>query len=564
MAITSITIVQDNIQDGSNLLAVQSPVTFLAEAAWTTAAPDAINVEILDESDNLIDTYKAIPYADRTGVRTFAFQASLAIRSLLGSFDDFEQDADTWAYCEGLTGRYKIKFVDPATPATNDEVLIDFAHAARQFSEGCNMEDQFDNDTDFYLAPKDGVVYVYFYVANAGAVVREEEYTEDSGAWENDFEGSVFVEGYGAGGAGCGYGNVGGDGTHGGAGGQYVQKTLDVSPGDFFEVFVPGVNAGVDGEGSQGGDAEFFVDGNIQMRAKGGAPATYINPGTGSTTGGVGQLVRKGGNGASFDGLLFGAGGGAAGPDGNGGNAVNPNGGAGGGGFAGDGAPSGENVTINPTVNQEGLPGEDYGGGGSGVYKYSGSGDGVFGGSGAPGFVKISYLDPRPGFYRYKTTADQVKNIKMPTRINDETKQIIPLDTCTGDLVLKYLDTNGHYRFFNCNKYYATRDLPEKLGSINRFLTDILTDQSDSKNVGYRNRRTIEAVAEVQADYLSKFADLYTSPRVYLKVGSADEAKDWLLVEVRANDNIVRRRKANTGAISLTITLPEHYTISMI
>lgn len=564
MAITSIDITQDNVTGGSNLLAVQSPVTFLAEAAWTTAAPDSINVEILDPDDNLIDTYKAIPYSDASGVRTFAFQASLAIRSILGSFDDFEQDADTWAYCEGLTGRYKIKFVDPDTPATYDEVLIDFAHAARQFGQGCNLLDQFGNDFDFYLAPKDGVAYVYFYVSNAGATVKVEEYTEDSGAIENNFEGDLFIEGYGAGGSGCGYGTVGGDGVHGGAGGQYVQKTASINVGEYINVFVPGVKSGTAGAGAQGGDAIVDIDATEVLRAKGGAGGGFINPGTGSTTGGVGDLVRKGGNGASFDGIFSGAGGGAAGSDGNGGNASNPNGGVGNGGDAGDGGGSSSDVTIDPTVNQAGKPGENYGGGGGGCYKYSGSGDEVLGGDGAQGFVRITYLDSRKGFYRYKTTADQIKNIKMPTRINDEVKQVTPLETCDGDLVLKYLDKNGHYRFFNCNKYYATRSLPEKIGSINRFLTDLLTGQSDSVSAGYRNKRTIEATAEVPAVYLDKFSDIYTSPRVYLKVGATDLKKDWVLVEVRASDSIVRRRKANTGQIGLSIILPTHYTVNMI
>lgn len=553
MAITSITIIQDNIQDGSNLLAAQSPVTFLAEAAWTTAAPDTINVEILDESDTLIDTYKAIPYADRAGVRTFAFQASLAIRSLLGSFDDFEQDAHTWAYCEGLTGSYKIKFVDPATPATNDEVLIEFAHAARQFSEGCNMEDQFDNDTDFYLAPKDGVVYVYFYNPNE-TIIEEVEYTATANGVLSPYDGKLFIEGIGAGGAGAG------DDEEmlcgGGAGGQYANVGVNINAGDIIDIVVPSAKLGTAGAGAQGGDAIVDVEGGEVLRAKGGAGGTNLAGGAGSLTGGVGDLVYKGGDGGAPSGVYSGGGGGAAGELGNGGSAVVQVAGSGNGVNSGDGGEG-----LEDTGESNGNPGQNYGGGGSGAVSL---GSTLLGGDGAQGFVKLSYIATQKGFWRYKTTADQIKNISATISSVIYSKQVIPLDTCTGDLVLKYLDKNGHYRFFNCNKYYATRDLPEKLGSINRFLTDILTDQSDSKNVGYRNKRTIEAVAEVQADYLGKFADLYTSPRVYLKVGSGDEAKDWLLVEVRANDNIVRRRKANTGAISLTITLPEHYTISMI
>jgi hypothetical protein len=164
MAITAITISQDNIINGSNLMPVQSSLTFIADVDYTGATPDSVNVEILDESDTLLETYSAVPYNDVTPTqRQFVFKAEGPLKALIDDFEDFFQLNETLEYVENITRQFKIKFVDPDTPATNDEVLIDGAQAVRQFGDYPNLEDQFNNDTDTYYAPKDSWVYVYFY-----------------------------------------------------------------------------------------------------------------------------------------------------------------------------------------------------------------------------------------------------------------------------------------------------------------------------------------------------------------------------------------------------------------
>jgi hypothetical protein len=181
MAITAISISQDNTVGGSNLLAAQSPVVFIADCTYTGVAPDECIVEVRDINGNVLETYRAIPYADPLiNVRQFIFKASSAIKALLGSFDEFAQLDESLVYVEGLTLNANIRFVSPDDELVFDEVLIDFAHASRQFGEGANMQDQFNNDNDIYYAAKDGVVYVYFYnddptnqVAIDGPVFKE-------------------------------------------------------------------------------------------------------------------------------------------------------------------------------------------------------------------------------------------------------------------------------------------------------------------------------------------------------------------------------------------------------
>ena len=169
------------------------------------------------------------------------------------------------------------------------------------------------------------------------------------------------------------------------------------------------------------------------------------------------------------------------------------------------------------------------------------------------------------GYYRYKTTADSEKIVNFLVNYTIvATKNVIPISICTGELILKYLDKTGQYRFYPFNKYYRTSDEPEQIGTANKFITNILSDQTDKQNIGFRNTRKIELTTDVPENQLEKLYDIYTSPRVYLYTGSgsSDTAEDWLEVNQIVNDPVVRRRKRKNGRIDITIELPENYCIT--
>jgi hypothetical protein len=170
------------------------------------------------------------------------------------------------------------------------------------------------------------------------------------------------------------------------------------------------------------------------------------------------------------------------------------------------------------------------------------------------------------GFYRIKLIADTDKEVILFVNgIPVSTKNVRAMSTCEGDLIIKYLDRNGHYRFFPFNKFYETSDNLEKIGSAEKFLVDILTDQSNQNNIGYRNNRIIQARADVTNEELDILKDLYPSPRVYLYIGTGtDLASDWLEVEITSFNPIIRRRKANYGRVDISIKLPKHYTVNML
>jgi hypothetical protein len=169
------------------------------------------------------------------------------------------------------------------------------------------------------------------------------------------------------------------------------------------------------------------------------------------------------------------------------------------------------------------------------------------------------------GYYRLKILADSAKDVSMYINNVEFKKYIVPIESCEPK-ILKYLDSNGQYRFYPFNNYYSTRDNPSLIGQSNKLITSILTDQTNKQAIGYRNERKMQLTADVSKDELEKLSDIYVSPRVYLYVGSnnSDQLKDWIEVTVEASDAIIRRPKGDYGRIDLTVTLPEYFTIKMI
>lgn len=163
MAITSINISQSNTTDTCNLVSVHNPLIFLVDVAYTSSAPDVLNIGLYDETPTLLETFVCIPYSDITGIRTFAFLANDIIKGYMGSIEDFFAPEKTIQYVDGMTKEFKLVFYDPSTPTTNDELTIIAMHAARQFSEAPYLESIQINEDETYFAGENMPVYVYVY-----------------------------------------------------------------------------------------------------------------------------------------------------------------------------------------------------------------------------------------------------------------------------------------------------------------------------------------------------------------------------------------------------------------
>jgi len=169
------------------------------------------------------------------------------------------------------------------------------------------------------------------------------------------------------------------------------------------------------------------------------------------------------------------------------------------------------------------------------------------------------------GYYRFKCATTDGRVVKLyKNGLEAGSATIKALDFCTGDRIIKYLDSKGQYRFYSFNKYYEINDKPKSLGTTNEFITSILTAQTNEKNLGYSNTRSLQLTTTANTEQLEILSDLWTSPKVYLYIGTTtDTAADWLEVTIKGGGE-VRRRKANSGKIDITVTLPEWFTIRSI
>ena len=168
MAITSITVIQDNKVDDCPLLSIHNPLIFIVEANYTSTAPDLLYV-----NENIgSKIYSCIPYSDtQTGKRQFMFIADEIVRGLMGEFDDTLQGDGENQHRTNKTLDVTLRFYDPDTPATYVEIAFTAIHATRQFGEDPCLVDIYNNLAETYIGVPGLACYVYFYNNNASNVI---------------------------------------------------------------------------------------------------------------------------------------------------------------------------------------------------------------------------------------------------------------------------------------------------------------------------------------------------------------------------------------------------------
>ena len=168
------------------------------------------------------------------------------------------------------------------------------------------------------------------------------------------------------------------------------------------------------------------------------------------------------------------------------------------------------------------------------------------------------------GYYKFKT--DSIGNFVV-NFYDDNARsydQNVISQGCPNDALLKYFDKTGQYRFYNFNEYYETNDKSKSIGSIEKLVTNIRTDQGNRTQIGKTTGRTISLVAEVENDQLDLVADLIASPKVYLYIGDSDVSNAWLEVEVLTNSRLIRRRIGTTGRADVLIQLPQIHNVTLL
>lgn len=172
-------------------------------------------------------------------------------------------------------------------------------------------------------------------------------------------------------------------------------------------------------------------------------------------------------------------------------------------------------------------------------------------------------------YYRGKFTPTSAGTTSKVFYVNGsvaKTCTIITKPFCTGEVLCKYLNHNGQYRFIKFNKYYIDSINRVPIGSVQNIITSLYSGQSDKLNIGYKCNRTLTLINDdITLAEMEIFADIFTSPRVYLHVGiqNVDYANSWVLVQLKETTNGINFGKRKFGEIQITIELPEYHSIKM-
>lgn len=189
MAITNITISQDNKKNSVNLLAVHSPLIFLIDVAYTGDVPDLIYCDVKSEANEVLDTFRCIPYSDVVeGTRTFMFVADSILRGFMGGFEDFAQSANNLSYVPDMTMVFNLKFYYGEITATTQITAV---QSAKQFGDDPCLENI--NDDETVVAFEDKPAYAYVFNDNtSNTILAREEICREYPAL--DYDDSEFTD----------------------------------------------------------------------------------------------------------------------------------------------------------------------------------------------------------------------------------------------------------------------------------------------------------------------------------------------------------------------------------
>jgi hypothetical protein len=526
MPVTDITVFQDNIVASVNLMAVHSPLVFLIDVTYTGAAPTLYCDITLDGGDPITTdaTFQCVYLLDISPtVRRFMFRADSLLRGFMEDFEDFVQTAESVAIVLKTQQAFILVFRDNPLTYSDTVSLIAFA-AKRQFGQTPAISEIYNNADVLYVAGYKKPIYIYFFNTVAAGVITITDGT------------TVYPLAVG-----------------GGAEEVISTVTMAAWTGTGNET----LPSGWTGMSSQARSATWRIyevsAGIARWIMTGSVLGDYMSLRNNAITWTKGQQVwarirYKGGNTGVYLGVkemsVFST------------------------HYAHAGTVALPYAADYVTIETQLVVSPD---------------DWVLPGLRCPSICLLStdatedidvnidsivfYKPTTKGYYRLKV--DDLEVDTTYTLKNGSTtlatKVVRVKDFCTDYKYLKYLDRNGQYRFAVFNNRWQSKDTPKAIGKIQQLITNLQTDQGSTKNVGYTNERKLTLVADdVLSDELDILSDIYTSPRVYLQIGTGDTAADWLLVDVTSSDNLVRRKKGNTSKVELTVTLPEWYNVTML
>lgn len=146
-------------------------------------------------------------------------------------------------------------------------------------------------------------------------------------------------------------------------------------------------------------------------------------------------------------------------------------------------------------------------------------------------------------------------------------EKIINVKPACGDpskyIYLKYLSSDGQYRFCKLERIYTSAEQNDSLGKVSKMSTSFTSAQGDKYNIGYKTTKMITCRTTVKNDEFVEYLNLLRSPMVYLQKDEelSDYDSNWILVTV-SGENVMQNKKS-AQSFNVTITLPAIQNIRM-
>lgn len=163
-------------------------------------------------------------------------------------------------------------------------------------------------------------------------------------------------------------------------------------------------------------------------------------------------------------------------------------------------------------------------------------------------------------FYGHNADEGYVK------KICEKDVYVLQMNACgTNDYkYIKYLSTDGKYKFIPFQKYVTLSQTDTALGETSKLLTDLRTAQGDKQSLGYTSSKKIQLSTTCTEEQYNEWVKVFQSPRVYLQFKDPnlfDEDENWLLVTVEGSNSFVTKKTKNV--FTMTINLPQYNNITM-
>lgn len=151
-------------------------------------------------------------------------------------------------------------------------------------------------------------------------------------------------------------------------------------------------------------------------------------------------------------------------------------------------------------------------------------------------------------------------------KIAEKEVVVLSMKSCDADdyKYIKYLSTDGKYKFIPFQKYFVMSQQDEALGNVQKLSTDLKTAQGDKYSLGMTTEKKLVLTTSCTEEQYEEWSKVFQSARVYLQLKDPtlyDEDENWLLVTVEGGNEYATKKTRTT--FSLTVTLPSYNNITM-